>query len=205
FPSAAELLLPGLLDRMRAYDAIDLQIEDRDVPQHEFAGLVADFDLVVAHRSDDAVPPDREAVGLVPLFREPLDVAVPLAHPLASRDRVSVDDVIGESWIGVPEDYPIDRVLQTMAMQSGVHAQVVYRTTHLPLIENLVAAEQGLALVPRYTSRQRAAGRFALVALASVHAWRIVEALVRPDRAPRNVVQCVLAELVAEAANVTTR
>jgi DNA-binding transcriptional LysR family regulator len=205
FPSAGELLLPGLLDRMRAHPTIDLQFEDRDVSQDDFAGLTFDFDLVVAHRSDDVLAPDRSAVESVPLFREPLDIAVPLGHPLAGRTEVTIDEVVREDWVSVAEGYPIDRVLQTMGLQAGIRPRVVFRSIHLPLIENLVAAGHGLALVPRYTSRQRSTGRFELVALANVRAGRLLEVLMRPDRAPRTMVKTVLAELIAEAEQVTAR
>ncbi|CAN5356144.1 LysR family transcriptional regulator [soil metagenome] len=205
FPSAAELLLPGLLARMRAHPDITLRFEDRDVSQDEFSSLTSDFDLVLAHRSDDVLAPDRPSVESVQLFREPLDIALPLRHPLASRERVTIGDVISEDWISVAEGYPIDRVLQTMAVHADKRPNIVHRSIHLPLIENLVAAGHGIALVPRYTSRQRAEGRFAIVPLSNVRAGRLLEVLMRPDRAPRAAVRAVLAELVTEAADVTAR
>jgi DNA-binding transcriptional LysR family regulator len=199
FYSAAELLVPGLLTRMKTHPGITLEISDRDVSQDDFSALTSDFDLVVAHRSDDVLPPDRSRLTVAPLLREPLDVALPLDHPLAQRARVSPSDVIGENWIGVPVDYPLDRVLQAMSAQAGVPASVVHRTTHLPLTEKLVAAGHGVALLPRNTSLDRSYGRFALVPLADLRAGRRIEVLMRPDRAARRAVGLVLDELVAEA------
>lgn len=205
FPSAAELLVPGVLTRMAEHPAIDLQLDDRDVSQDEFAALAADFDIVVSHRSEDVSPPDRSTLAVVELFREPLDVGVPLRHPLATRTRITLDEVIGEDWVSVPHGYPLDRVLMTMATHAGIAPNVVHRATHLPLIENLVAAGHGVGLLPRYTSRERANGRFALVELAGVRAARHVEALMRPERAARLAVRRVLQELEAESAVVTER
>ncbi len=204
FPSAAELLLPGVLTRMRAHPGIDLTLVDVDVSEGEFAPLAADHDVVVGHRSDGVRPTGQAALETVPLLREPLDVALPPRHPLAGRDRVGVDEVVGETWIGVPEGYPIDRVLHAMAAASDRPPSVAFRTIHLPVIENLVAAGHGIALVPRYTSGTRAAARFHLAELADVRAGRRIEALVRPDRAVRPVVRTVLEALVAEARHVTT-
>ncbi|NQW91586.1 LysR family transcriptional regulator [Curtobacterium sp. VKM Ac-2861] len=204
FPSAAELLLPGVLTRMRAHPGIELALVDVDVSEGEFAPLAADHDIVVGHRSDGVRPADQGSVETVPLLREPLDVAVPPGHRLAGRERVGIDEVVGETWIGVPEGYPIDRVLQAMAAASDAPPSVAFRTIHLPVIENLVAAGHGVALVPRYTSGTRASGRFHLAELADVRAGRRIEALVRPDRAVRPVVRTVLEALVAEALDVTT-
>ncbi|MBD8585738.1 LysR family transcriptional regulator [Frigoribacterium sp. CFBP 8766] len=199
FPSAVELLLPGLLVRMREHAGIELEISDRDVSEDEFAQLTADVDVVIGHRSDGVVPVEHPGLTVVPLLREPLEVALPLDHPLAGRERVTVADVIGEPWVGVPEGYPIDRVLVSMALQSGVVPRVVHRTVHLPVIEAMVAAGLGIALVPRHTSAGRAPGRFRLATLDSVQAGRHVEALMRPERAARPVVQTVVAEIAAEA------
>ncbi len=204
FPSAAELLLPGLLTRMRDHPGIVLELSDVDVSEGEFAPLTADHDVVIGHRPDGARRADGAVVETVALLREPLDVALPLDHPLAGRERVGVEDVVDETWIGVPEDYPIDRVLTALAAASDVPPSVAFRTIHLPVIENLVAAGHGIALVPRYTSGTRAPGRFRLATLADVRAGRRIEALVRPDRAVRPAVRTVLEALVAEARAVTT-
>ncbi len=122
--------------------------------------LAADHDVVVGHRPDGAPPAGRAGLRTFPLLREPLDVAFPTEHPLAGRRRVGIDDVVGETWIGVPESYPIDRVLTALAAATDTPPSVAFRTIHLPLIENLVAAGHGIALVPRYTSGTRAPGRF---------------------------------------------
>jgi DNA-binding transcriptional LysR family regulator len=200
FHSAGELLLPGLLDRMAAFPDIALETFDEDVSQDDFAALAADYDIVVAHRSDDVVAPARRALEVHTLLREPLDVAMPLDHPLAGRSRVTPADVIDEDWIVPPADYPIDRVLAAVAAQARSPVRVVRRTTHLPLMEKLVARGHGIALLPRHTTRERAEGRLALVPLADLRAGRLVEALLRPDRAARRAVQVVLDALLAETA-----
>jgi DNA-binding transcriptional LysR family regulator len=199
FHSAGELLVPGLLDRLAAVPEITLETHDEDVSQDDFAALTAEYDVVVAHRSDDVVPPARPGVEVRHLLREPLDVALPLDHPLARRERVRPLDVIGERWIAPPAEFPIDRVLTAIAARARAPVHVVRRTTHLPLMEKLVSRGHGIALLPRHTTRERAEGRLALVPLADLRAGRIVEALMRPDRAARRAVRTVVDELAAEA------
>ncbi|WP_116453180.1 LysR family transcriptional regulator [Blastococcus litoris] len=200
FHSAGELLVPGLLERMAAHPDVAVETVDEDVSQDDFAGLTAAYDIVIAHRSDDLVPPARGAVSVHPLLREPLDVALPLDHPLAGRSRVTPADVIDEDWIAPPAGFPIDRVLTAVAAQARSPVRVVRRTTHLPLMEKLVARGHGVALLPRHTTRERAEGRFALVPLADLRAGRVIESLARPDRAARRAVRVVIDALVAEAA-----
>src|SRR3954451_19464945 len=59
FHSAGELLVPGLLERLRPFPGIVVEIFDEDVAQDDFAALTSDYDIVIAHRSDDVVPPAR--------------------------------------------------------------------------------------------------------------------------------------------------
>ncbi len=203
FHSAAELLIPGLLHRVAGFTELRLDTFDADVEQDAFAAYTADFDIVVAHRSDDLVEPDRAQVVATLLLREPLDVGLPLDHPLAGRAFVTPQDLVGEGWIVPPPDYPIDRVLTAIAARSGLPVRVVRRSTHLPLIEKLIAAGHGIGLLPRHTSAERAGGRFALVPLKEIRAGRVIEALSRPDRAARLAVRTVLDALKAEARAVS--
>ncbi|MEO7378007.1 MAG: substrate-binding domain-containing protein, partial [Nakamurella sp.] len=203
FHSASELLIPGLLHRLARFGELQLDTFDEDVEQDAFAGLTADYDIVIAHRSDDVVAPDRPQVVTTLLMREPLDVGLPLDHSLAGREFVTPEDLVGEDWIVPPPDYPIDRVLTAVAARSGLPVRVVRRSTHLPLIEKLIAAGHGIGLLPRHTSADRAAGRFVLIPLKEIRAGRVIEALARPDRAARLAVRTVLDELVAESAAVT--
>jgi DNA-binding transcriptional LysR family regulator len=200
FFSAAELFLPGLLDRLQDRPAISPETFDEDVSQDDFAGLTATYDIVVAHRSDDVQPARTTGLRVVPLMREPLDVALPLDHPLAGQGWVRPVDVIGEDWIAPPAEFPIDRVLRAIGARAGAPVRVVRRTTHLPLTERLVARGLGIALLPRHTSAERCAGRLALLPLRDLRAGRFVDALMRPDRAARRAVQVVVPELEAEAA-----
>ena len=201
FFSASELFVPGLVDRLaERHPGIELRTYDEDVSQDGFASLVVDYDIVIAHRSDDTEPPARPGLSAVPLLREPLDVAVALGHPLAGRPSVEPAELVGEHWVAPPVGFPIERALLAVAARSGEPATVVRRTTHLPLMERLVARGQVIALLPRYSTLDRADGRFALVPLRGLRAGRHIESLSRPDRAVRPAVSAVLTELTAEAA-----
>lgn len=206
FQSGAELLLPGLLTRVAGMDGVRVELGDEDVAQADFPGLTADFDVVVAHRPEPpvatpAAPADPHPwpphLRVVPLLREPLDVALPPHHRLASRAEVTPADLVGEDWIAVRAGFPVAGVLDAVGAAAGAPLRVVQRFNDFGVVEALVAAGHGVSLLPRYTAGRRGA---VLVPLAGVRAARRVEALVRPDRAERRVVRRVLDALRAEAA-----
>ncbi|MEV7973795.1 LysR family transcriptional regulator [Cellulomonas sp. NPDC089187] len=200
FQSAAALLAPGLLHRVATREGVEVELGDRDVAQQEFPALTADFDLVVAHRPDtgDDWPAD---LRVVPLLREPLDVALPEHHPLADRPELTPAELIGQRWIAVQEGFPVARVLDRVAAVAGEPPEVVQRFNDFAVVETLVAAGHGISLLPRYTAGGWAGVR--LVPLAGIGAARRTDVLIAPERAERRVVQAVLDDLRAEAAAVT--
>lgn len=200
FFSAAELFVPGLVERLAVHPELTLETYDEDVATADFAGLVVDYDIVLAHRPDDTEPPPRTDLQVIPLVREPLDVAVGLGHRLAGRRQVEPADLVGEDWIAPPPEYPIEQAVRALAARSGAPARVVRRTTHLPLMEGLVARGQGIALLPRYSTQEHATDRFVLLPVTGIRAGRYIEALCRPERAARRAVRAVLSALRDEAA-----
>lgn len=198
FQSAAQMLLPGLLARVERRGGITLVCSDEDVAQEEFAGLTADHDVVVAHRPDRSHEWGRGIV-VVPLLREPLDVALPPGHPLADRAAVRPEDLVGERWIAVREGFPVATVLAAVAARGGAAPHVVQRINDFHVVEALVAAGHGISLLPRYTADHADGTRFRLVPLEGVRAGRRIDALLRPDRAERLVVRSVVDELRAQA------
>ncbi len=199
FFSAGELLVPGVVERLAGHPGLVLETYDEDVATDDFAGLVVDYDLVVAHRPDDTERPASSDVRVTPLFREPLDVAVALDHQLAGRAQVEPAELVGEAWIAPPPEFPIEQAVRALAARAGAPARIVRRTTHLPLMEGLVARGQGIALLPRYSTQEHAAGRFVLVPVTGIRAGRLIEVLSRPERAARRAVRAVLAALTDEA------
>ncbi len=203
FQSGAALLFPGLLTRLADPGGVTVELSDEDVAQSDFPALTAEHDVVVGHRPDvpDGTSWDwgRDVV-VVPLLREPLDVALPPGHRLAGRASVTPADLADEPWVAVREGFPVAAVLDAVARQAGSAARVVHRINDFRVVEALVAAGHGVSLLPRFSTDHRGGTRFALVPLAGVRAARRVDALVRPDRAERRVVRRVLDALREEAA-----
>ena len=107
-------------------------------------------------------PPEKPDKRLEFLFllHETAVVAVSDRHPLASRKRVSIADLAEQPLI-VPErrsrPHSHDLTMKLFA-QAGLQARVVQLADEKQTIVNLVAAELGVAIVPRWTSRMAARG-----------------------------------------------
>jgi DNA-binding transcriptional LysR family regulator len=202
FPSAAEMFLPGLLHRVKAIEGLQFEAHYEDPGVDGFAGLAADYDLVLAHSVDGPDVFSSKGLVVVPLLNEPLDVAMQEGHALAAKPRLNARDVVGYPWMGVPEGFPFDAVLRQIERQAGSTAVRAQVFPDLRVLEALVSAGHGLSLLPRYTAAANQHRGFVLRPLVGVTARRSIVALARPDVAARTTVRDVLELLRLEAASV---
>ncbi|GAB2474535.1 LysR family transcriptional regulator [Jatrophihabitans fulvus] len=204
FQSAGELFFPPVLARIAAeHEGITVECAEYDVAQDEFPAVTAHADIVIGHRPRRSAPWQVEGVGVTTLLHEPLDVALPVGHPLAARDELTPADLADERWITVQDGFPIVNVLRELEGRAGRPFDVRHRINDFHVTEAMVAAGHGLALVPRYAADDRDGSRFVLRPVRGLRAGRTVEALYRHDRAQRRIVRTVLRVLRAEAAAVT--
>jgi len=190
-PSAGTVLLPGLVALLaERAPGIELDLDDFDLTEADFATRTLDVDVVIAHSMSPGSLPGAEHLHARPLAREPIDVAVPATHPLADRAVLRPGDLRGTTWIGVPAGYPFDHVLVAVEQALGEPLPRRLRLRDNRLIEALVGSGIGLALLPRFTTPPLTDLR--LVPLQGVRADRSVVALARRDRAARQAVATVL-------------
>lgn len=193
-PSAAAVLLPEVLNRL-ADTAVSLECTDVDIAESEYPGLVADHDIVVGHSFTGPVPAGAEHLVTAALLREPLDIAMAADHVLATKARVTAQDLVLHEWYGVPLGYPFDDLRIAVETVTGTPVRVVQRLLDNRLIEALVASGDRVAVLPRYSTTPGAG-----IVLRPVHgmdAARWIVAILRPDRAERLAVRTVLDALRA--------
>ena len=193
-PSAGEALLPTLMARLRG-SAITVDVRDFDLAEDAYALQTLDHDLVIAHSLAGDVPSGAENLVCRVLAREPLDVALPAGHPLASKGPLVPADLIGTSWIAVPAGFPFDSVLLAVEAVTGTHLTRRMRLVDNRLVEAMVGAGEGLALLPRFTTRPNPT--IVLRPLSGVNSQRAIVALARPDHYARRAVRTV-ADLLAD-------
>ncbi|CAN5178682.1 LysR family transcriptional regulator [soil metagenome] len=198
FPTAGQMLLPGLLHRVAEVPGLVVTCSDQDPLLPDFADLTPDHDIVIAD-APGVTPSWRERrLVTVELMREPLDIAVPEGHPLAGRAELTPADVIDERWVGVPDGQPFDKILQRIEAITGQQAEVVQRFIDNGIVEEMVARGHGIAILPRFTTRDHENG-LVTRPLVGVRSERILWALMRPEVAVRPSVRLVVDALRAEA------
>ena len=203
FPTAGQMLLPGVLTTVAGVPGLSLTCSDQDqLP--DAADLTSNFDIVLTDSPGVLPRWTQRGLVVVQLMREPLDVALPESHPLAKKDSLSPADLVAETWIGVPLGFPFDRILRQIEALNGSPATIGQRFADNGIVESLVAAGHGIAILPRFTTRDHENG-LVTKPLREVRATRLISALLRPDRAERPSVRLVVDALRTEAAAVVAR
>ena len=195
FHSAGLAWFGPLLNRMHLSGGPTVGCGDEDVPRERFAALVADYDLVIAHRvpHDPAWP---NTVAVTPLLFEPLDVAVPVGHPLAEKVSLTLDDIRDEPWVTGHVGFPLAEAVNVVAAAAGQPLRIAHRINEFFVATSVVATGAAIALLPRYTMAPRQGDGVVLVPFRGLTVGRQIDVLSRPETLARASVRRVLAELV---------
>lgn len=195
FPSGAAMLLAGLITRGAAL-GIEVLGRDIDLPAASAPGQLADFDVVVVHRDERDITDWGPRIEATVLLREPLEILLPQGHRLAEHKRVALRELADEAWIGVEGGLMVDDVLRSLATISGVNPRIVQRVNDFRVVEELVAAGVGIALLPRYVVTARHLIR---KPISGIRIGRRIEAVTRAGAGARPAVKTVVGILAALA------
>jgi DNA-binding transcriptional LysR family regulator len=110
---------------------------------------LGDCDMVVAEEYDHAPRPRHPALEHVELCRDPLIVALPAAHPLASAGAVPLAGLAAERWVSARDGTLFaDMVARACRSIGGFEPDVRHQANDIRLFFEVVAAEQAVALLP---------------------------------------------------------
>src|ERR1700744_3182093 len=168
FPSGGATLMPPAVARFRrAHPDVVLTLEDGE-PEAIVPRLRAgELDLALLYEFPGARARRRRlGAGLrsVRLLEDPVRVALPAEHPLASKPELALADLGDEPWVQTSAASPYARYVAAACLEAGFEPTVAFESDDFDTIQGLVAAGVGVALIPR-------------LALTRVHRGIVVRAL----------------------------
>ena len=123
---------------------IEVSVSSQYSPDLAQALLRGKLDL--AFMRPEAQMPDLDYTVIV---EEPLVVAMPSDHRLASQNAVALQDIAGEIFIGMSNTAPTLRVIIDQYLErSGLNFQQSHRVDNLAMAMSLIASTRGVALLP---------------------------------------------------------
>lgn len=201
FASAVTTLAGPVLTALgRRRPGIRLQVREIEAPAC-FAELDAGaLDLVVTVDYRDGPLRTDPRYHREDLLFDPLMLAVPATHPLASAPTVSLASAGGETWIAGAGTGPCADVVSSACAMAGFTPDVRHRVNDWSAAMALVAAGAGIALVPRLTLPYRPCGVVARP-LSNSGAGRMIYAAVRAGTQHSPTLLAVLDLLREQAAS----
>ncbi|WP_380283360.1 LysR family transcriptional regulator [Kitasatospora purpeofusca] len=157
-------------------------------------------DLAVAVEYRGAPRADDARLTRVPLYAEPFEAVLPLAHPLAAGEGpIAVADLAGEPWIGPYPGNPCHDVVLLACEHAGFQPRLVHSSDDFRAVVALASAGAGVALVPRSALLGVDLARVAVRPVDSALATRRVFAAVRAGADGHPLIRPVL-DALADAA-----
>jgi DNA-binding transcriptional LysR family regulator len=149
FPSASERLLPSALSAFAvAHDRIDVGLDEGE--PHELLPLLQarELDVAVVYRYGLVPMPWPRGLRTHRLITEDLLLVLPLDHPQAGHDVVDVAELAEETWVSTRNGTAAATMLRQLCRSHGFEPSVSYRSNNYAVIQGLVRAGMGIAIVP---------------------------------------------------------
>ena len=85
---------------------------------------------------------------VMPLFREPLKLAITKDHKLASKVRINRMDLLGEQVLTISEHHLFHRQISDLCEKVGASVRRDYEGTSLDTLRQMVVMGMGMAFLP---------------------------------------------------------
>ena len=157
FSSAgAAMVVDALRVFRKAHPAVEVSITEIGMPSALARSLRrGDLDLGVSFDYPELGDTFGDDLDHVHLLDDPFDVVVPRGHRLAARPTIRFADLSKESWLlgDFGAESPSFRMIDRRCREAGFDPTVAYRVNDCQMAQALVAAEEGIALLPRLMLR----------------------------------------------------
>jgi DNA-binding transcriptional LysR family regulator len=148
FPSAGASLMPRAIARFSAaYPDVELTLAEAEPEQIVPRLRAGELDLALVFEFDGSAVLD-EGMTSVELLADPMYVALPREHPLASRRRVRLEDLREEAWVQTSQASACARHVVRTCLAAGYEPRVAFESDDYNTVQGLVAAGVGVAMIP---------------------------------------------------------
>jgi DNA-binding transcriptional LysR family regulator len=148
FPTAGATLMPLAIATFRAaYADVELTLaegEPEEIVPRLRAGEL-DLALLFEFTGQSLLP---KGLDRVELLSDPMYLALPSDHALASRVRVRLQDLSGEAWVQTSSSSACARHVVRSCHAAGFEPNVAFESDDYQTVQGLVAAGVGVALIP---------------------------------------------------------
>ena len=149
FPTAGATLMPLAIAGFRAaHPDVELTLAEHEPEQIVGRLRAGELDLGLLFEFEHETPLLAEMTR-VDLLTDPMQLALPRAHPLAASERLRLADLAGEAWVQTSRASPCARHVVRCCHAAGFEPNVAFESDDYQTVQGLVAAGVGVALIPQ--------------------------------------------------------
>lgn len=143
-PTLGPYLLPHVMRRLHmVYPKVKVVVQDAPPATLQQDLLAGRQDLILTQ-----LPlPSGDLVSMR-LFREPLQLAMAVDHPLAGRDTIRDDDLAGLDVLSLSEAYRLHTQVAALCDELGATLRRDYEGTSLDALRQMTALNMGVSFLP---------------------------------------------------------
>lgn len=149
FPSAGATLMPLAIGIFRAqHPEVQLSLIEAEPDELVTRLAAAELDLALLFdfgQNDPTWPGELESLEL---FEDPMFVALPGDHPLATRPRLRLNDLSEEAWVQTSQGSQCAQHVVRSCHAAGFEPRTAFYSDDYQTVQGLVAAGVGVALIP---------------------------------------------------------
>ncbi|GFO68606.1 LysR family transcriptional regulator [Geomonas limicola] len=131
------------------YPGIELQLMEHGSKRLEELVLAGELDLAAT------LLPVGEEFEWQEVWREPIDVLLPVEHPLAASDKLAFRQLKELPFILYGPGFALNQMIIDACRESGFTPKVSAQSSQVDFVIELVATRLGVALLPRMIAEQR--------------------------------------------------
>ena len=154
FPTAGATLMPLAIAAFRAaHPDVTLSLVEGEPEELTPRLRDGEFDLglIFEFEGTGELGPGLRSTRL---FEDPMKLALPKGHRLASKAQVELDDLSEEAWVQTSEASACARHVVRICRTAGFEPRVSFESDDYLTVQGLVAAGVGVALIPQLALSQ---------------------------------------------------
>jgi DNA-binding transcriptional LysR family regulator len=151
YPTGTYDLPSVLAEFRRRHPAVSVHL--REDTSDEVLAMLRDDTMDCAFASVDPDALGDEFAGTL-LWEEEFIVALPVGHPLASREHVTFAELAGEDLIAYRENSALRRRLEQIMAEEGLTPKNAYVCTEMSAVRAFTSKGLGVAVLPRSVAEE---------------------------------------------------
>ena len=147
FATAGSTFVPHAIATFHEqHPEVEILLKESD-PEDSIPALKAGkLDIAILfepHGAGDLTDTER-----VHLLEDPMSVVLPENHPLASKAKIKLKDLVGEAWVQTTSSCPCSIIVTEECRAAGFEPRVAFESDDYLTVQGLVAAGVGVAMIP---------------------------------------------------------